>query len=264
MCHAGGMDAQVHGSPLATPVEHLFYGDLAPWWPLISPVAEYESEAAYIATLLHSATLPVSDVLELGSGGGNVAAHLRQHFDLTLVDLSPQMLEVSRQLNPGCPHTVGDMRSVRLGATFDAVLIHDAVDYMTTTADLDAAIRTAYAHCRPGGMAVFLPDHVHGTFESGSDHGGSDGDDGRGARYLAWSWDPDPTDTWVLTQYAFLLRDADGAVHVAHELHRTGLFGRDVWLGLLTDAGFEAGAVEEETDEDRLPRTVLLGYRPRG
>jgi SAM-dependent methyltransferase len=245
------------------PVAHRFYGDLAPWWPLISPVAEYESEAAFIATLLHSATLPVGELLELGSGGGNVASHLRHHFELTLVDLSPQMLEVSRRLNPRCSHAVGDMRSLRLGATFDAVLIHDAVDYMTTPDDLAAAVRTAYAHCRPGGMAVFLPDHVTETYTAGSEHGGSDGADGRAARYLAWSWDPDPGDTWVLTQYAFLLRRTDGTVEVVHELHRTGVFGRDVWLDLLAEAGFEASAVEEETDEDRVPRTVFVGYRPR-
>jgi len=246
------------------PAEHRFYGDLAPWWPLISPVAGYESEAAYIATLLHSATLPVTDVLELGSGGGNVAAHLKQHFSLTLVDLSPQMVEVSRRENPQCAHTVADMRQVRLGASFDAVLIHDAVDYMTSVDDLSAAVRTAYAHCRPGGMAVFVPDHVAETYEPGWGHGGSDADDGRGARYLSCSWDPDPADTWVLTQYAFMLRDRDGDLQVAQECHRTGVFPRDVWLEVLADAGFEPAAVEEDTDDDRAPRTVLVAHRPRG
>jgi SAM-dependent methyltransferase len=244
-------------------VEHRLYHELAPWWPLISPVAEYESESAYIATLLHSAALPVQEVLELGSGGGHVAAHLKRHFTLTLVDRSPQMLAVSRRLNPRCVHDLGDMRTVRLGATFDAVLIHDAIDYMTTPDDLRAAVTTAYLHCRPGGLAVFLPDHVTETYSPDSDHGGADGDDGRAARYLAWSWDPDPADTWVLTQYAFLLRGVDGAVDVVNELHRTGLFDRGMWLDVLAQAGFEPSAVEEETDEDRVPRTVLVGYRPQ-
>lgn len=261
MCHPGAMDLQAGESP---PLAHRFYGDLAPWWPLISPVAEYETEAAFIATLLHSAALPVGELLELGSGGGNVASHLKGHFDLTLVDLSPQMLAVSRRLNPQCRHAPpADMRSVRLDASFDAVLIHDAIDYMTTVDDLAAAVRTAHTHCRPGGMAVFLPDHVAETYRPGCDHGGSDGDDGRSARYLAWCWDPDPTDTWVFTQYAFALRRAEGDVEVAHELHRTGVFPRAVWLDVLADAGFEPSSLEEDTDEDRLPRTVLVGHRPR-
>jgi hypothetical protein len=40
---------------------------------------------------------------------------------MTLVDLSEEMLVVSRQLNPECQHHQGDMRTVRLGRTFDAV-----------------------------------------------------------------------------------------------------------------------------------------------
>ena len=54
------------------------------------------------------------------------------------------------------------MRTVRLGRTFDAVLVHDAIDYMTTEADLRAAVETAYAHCRPG-VALFVPDDIAET-----------------------------------------------------------------------------------------------------
>ena len=46
------------------------------------------------------------------------------------------------RLNPGVAHHVGDMRSVRLGETLDAVLVHDAIDYMTTEVELRAAFET--------------------------------------------------------------------------------------------------------------------------
>jgi SAM-dependent methyltransferase len=243
--------------------EYRFYGDLAPWWPLISPPDEYEEEAAFLGTLLASAPIPVRDVLELGSGGGHNAVHLSPRFVMTLVDLSEGMLAVSRRLNPTSTHHHGDMRTLRLEREFDAVLVHDAIDYMTTEADLRLALGTAYAHCRPGGVGVFIPDAIAETFEAGTDHGGIDGADGRAARYLEWSWDPDPTDTWTLTEYAFLLREADGTVHSAHETHRTGLFGRAVWLRLLADVGFAPSAVTEETSDERTPREVFLGHRPR-
>jgi len=248
-----------------TPAEHRFYGELAAWWPLISPPDEYTEEAAFVATLLGSAAEPVREVLELGSGGGSNAVHLKGSFDLTLVDLSDEMLDVSRALNPECEHRQGDMRSVRLGRTFDAVFVHDAVDYMTSESDLRQAIETAFEHCRPGGVAVFVPDETAETFEPGSDHGGTDGPDGRGARYLDWTWDPDPADTWVLTEYAFLLRDPDGTVRAVHETHRTGLYPRATWLRLLTTAGFTPTAVPEQTTEPRTPRTprtLFLAHRP--
>lgn len=242
---------------------HRFYGDLAAWWPLISPSEEYEEEAAYAARVLGSASILVREVLELGSGGGHNAVHLKASFAMTLVDLSEAMLEVSRRLNPECEHLEGDMRTVRLGRSFDAVFVHDAVEYMTSEADLRRAMDTAFVHCRPGGIAVFVPDRTTETFEPSTDHGGTDADDGRGARYLEWSWDPDPEDTCVVTEYAFLLRDSDGLVQVVHETHRLGLFGRDVWLQLLADAGFEADSVIEETTEERTPRDVFIGRKPQ-
>jgi SAM-dependent methyltransferase len=241
------------------PAQHRFYGDLAPWWPLISPPEEYAEEADFAAGLL--AEGGSRTVLELGSGGGHLASHLAGSFELTLVDLSEDMLAVSRRLNLDAAHHQGDMRTVRLGQTFDAVLIHDAIDYMITEDDLRRAIETAYAHCRPGGTVVIVPDDVRETFESRTEHGGSDADDGRGARYLEWTWDPDPNDTWVATQYTFALRSADGTVEVAHEIHRFGLFSRETWLDLLTETGFSARAHSEIAVEGRQPRLWFVGRR---
>ncbi len=243
------------------PSRHRFYGELAGWWPLISPPEDYAEEAAFAAALLSGADIPVREVLELGSGGGHNAFHLKADFAMTLVDLSDDMLDVSRQLNPECEHLQGDMRTVRLGRTFDAVFVHDAVDYMTTEDDLRLAVQTAFVHCRPGGIAVFAPDWIAENFEASSEHGGNDDEAGRGVRYLDWTWDPDPGDTWVTTEYAFLLREADETVRAVHEAHPTGLFGRDVWLAVLADAGFEARAVLEETTEPRPLRELFVGRR---
>jgi SAM-dependent methyltransferase len=240
-----------------------FYGELAAWWPLISPPSEYAEEAAEAARVLATASIGVREVLELGSGGGHNALYLKRHFAMTLVDLSEPMLAVSRRLNPDCEHQQGDMRHVRLERQFDAVFIHDAVDYMTSEQDLRQALATAFVHCRPGGIAVLLPDATAETFQPDSDHGGIDAPDGRGVRYLEWSWDPDPTDTWALTEYAFLLREADGTVRAVHETHRIGVFARAAWLRLIAEAGFAPDAIEEETSEDRVPRTFFVGHKTR-
>src|SRR6478672_13461027 len=110
------------------------YGELASWWPLLSPPEEYLEEAAFFRQILEGAGLPPAPtMLELGCGGGNNALHLKGLFSgVTLTDLSPEMLEMSRTLNPECEHVVADMRTLRLGRTYDVVFIHDAIDYMTT------------------------------------------------------------------------------------------------------------------------------------
>jgi SAM-dependent methyltransferase len=218
--------------------DYRVYSDLAGWWPLISPAAEYQEEAAALAAVFGSAGIPVREVLDLGSGGGGVAVHLAGRLALTLVDLSEEMLAVSRLLNPECEHVRGDMRTIRLGRVFDAVLVHDAVDYMTSEDDLRQVIETAYAHCRPGGIAVFVPDHVADAFRPYNGGGGGRGDDGRQASFKEWTWDPDPADDWVQAEYEFVLRNADGTEQVVHEVHRLGAFRRATWLRLLGDAGF--------------------------
>ena len=246
---------------MSTPDVPPFYGDLAPWWPLISAPQEYTEEAAFAASLLAEASPPTRTVLELGSGGGSNAFHLKRRFAMTLVDLSEKMLAVSQALNPECEHLQGDMRTLRLERSFDAVFVHDAIEYMTTEDDLRAAVATVHAHCRPGGVAVLVPDDIAENYEPLTEHGGHDAPDGRGVRYLSWSQDPDPDDQTTRTDYAFLLRSPDGSVRVAHDSHTLGLFPRQTWLTVLEQAGFSARSVAEVTTQDRLPREFFVGRR---
>jgi SAM-dependent methyltransferase len=218
-----------------------FYEQLAHWWPLFSPPAEYAEEADDLLPRLgprprgRPATL-----LELGAGGGSLASHLKRHYQLTLTDVSPAMLAVSCVVNPECEHIAGDMRSIRLGRTFDVVLIHDAIMYAIDPEDVQAALRTAAVHCASEGRVAVLPDHVRETFEAGTDHGGHDAEDGRGFRYLEWHWDPDPSDHTYLVDYAFLMRESDGTVNVAHDRHVEGLFSRADWLRWFGKVGLSA------------------------
>jgi trans-aconitate methyltransferase len=244
----------------------IIYGDLAPWFHLLTPPEHYEDDAAAVLGFLRERVEgPLETLLELGSGGGNTASHLRRDLRLTLTDLSPAMLELSRTINPDTEHLVGDMRTLRLGRQFDAVLIHDAICYMTSEADVRSALTTAFEHLRPGGAAVFEPDHVRETFAPATDHGGedapeqADGRPGRGLRYLEWTTDPDPAHTTYEVDYAVLLRHEDGSVEVHHDRHVEGLFPRQTWLDLLVDVGFEAWSI---VDSDE--RVVFVGRRPVG
>jgi SAM-dependent methyltransferase len=239
------------------------YGELASWWPLLSPPSEYEEEAAFYARMLEGASeRPIRTVLELGSGGGHNASHMKGRYAMVLVDLSPGMQSVSRALNPECEHIIGDMRAIRLDRVFDAVFVHDAVCYMTTESDLRMAIATAFVHCAPGGAALFAPDFVAENFRPSTDHGGSDGAS-RGLRWLEWVWDPDPTDTTYVVDYAYLLRAADGTVRVEHDRHVEGLFTRAQWLRLLADAGFQARSVPfEHSDLEPGSHEVFVAKRP--
>jgi SAM-dependent methyltransferase len=230
------------------------YEELAEWWPLVSAPAEYAEEASEYLRLLRSAAAgPIGNMLELGSGGGNNASHMKREFPLTLVDPSERMLAVSRALNPECEHIVGDMRTVRLGRTFDAVFVHDAVEYMNTEADLRAALETVAVHLRPGGVALVAPDATQETFAPGETLEGGDepldaGGRGRSVRYLTWTLPLEPGSTVSTEHFALLLKERDGSVRCVHDVHSFGVFSRAAWLRLFDEVGLDA-RLEQRTIE---------------
>jgi SAM-dependent methyltransferase len=238
------------------------YGDLAPWFHLLTAPEDYAEEAERYQRLILDAVPEARTLLELGSGGGNNASHLRAHFTCTLSDISPQMLALSRALNPGCEHVLGDMRTLRLGRTFDAVFVHDAIAYMASEDDLGDCIGTAFAHTRPGGVALFVPDYTRETFELRTSHGGHDGEDGRSLRYLEWVTDPDPGDTTYEVDFAVVVRERGQAPRVVHDHHVEGLFPEHTWLYLLERAGFEATVDHAPAYADEESQAAFVGRRP--
>ena len=236
----------------------LLYNELAAWWPLFSDPEDYAEEAALYAKTIHeSSRRPVRSVLELGSGGGNTASHMKTHFEMTLADLSPQMLDVSRQLNPECEHVQGDMRTLRLGRTFDAVFVQDAVMYMTTEDDLRAVVGTAAEHLAPGGVALFAPDDTAETYRDDTDHGGHDGD-GRAIRYLEWTRRRD--ERHIDVTFVYVLRDGE-QLHVEHEQHTFGLFDRETWLQLIAEGGLEAQRLPYTHTDFETDHNMFVGIK---
>jgi len=241
----------------------LRYTELADWYYLLTDPREYAEEAAfYLKTIAELGGAVPRTMLELGSGGGANASHYKESVRATLSDLSAHMLALSRTLNSECEHVLGDMRTLRLGRTFDAVLVHDAVCYMKTREDLRAAMETAFVHCRPGGVALFAPDETQENFKIASDCGGHDGD-GRALRYLDWTSDPDLSNETYLYEFVYLLHENGKPTRAVYEGHRCGLFAAADWIGLLEGVGFKAGMVPFNHSE-LAPGTldVFVGVKP--
>ncbi len=215
------------------------YNELAYLWPVISPPEDYGVEALYWLRAIERKLGPEPhNLLELGVGGGHLLSHLTPHHRAAAVDVSPRMLELSRARNPGVEHHLGDMRTVRLGRRFDAVLIHDAVGYMLTENDLRVAFETARAHLRPDGLLLVAPDIVAESFYEG--------------KVIRWTTsagdvsvtteeilhDPDPSDTQVESLFTYDIME-NGIHRVVQDLHVTGLFSIDAWTSLMEGAGFK-------------------------
>ena len=136
----------------------LIYTDYADWYHLFTAPEEYdEEEAIYSGAIIAASSTPPRTLLDLGCGGGNLAWHYKHRFQATLTDISAEILEQSKSINPECEHLIGDMRTLRLGRTFDAVLVHDAVMYMTTEQDLRQAMETTFCSHPTGWRGTLRP-----------------------------------------------------------------------------------------------------------
>lgn len=104
-------------------------------------------------------------VLEFGAGSGRVTLPLaRAGVAVTAVDLARPMLarlesrldEEPAAIRARVTPVLGDMRSVRLGRSFDLVFgTFNVIGHLSTQDELNAFLDTAEAHLAPGGHIVF-------------------------------------------------------------------------------------------------------------
>ena len=220
---------------------------------------EYALEAWHIKEVLANRLGPGRHtLLELGVGGGHVLSHLTDNYQATAVDLSPDMLALSQKLNPLVKHHLGDMRQVRLGQTFRAVLIHDAITYMLNEGDLRAAFETAKAHLPPGGVLVTAPDWFQETFESPSVLHWTKGDGEREITLIEYVHDPDPKDTTIESVFFYLIKE-NGELRVEQDRHITGLFPKGTWHRLMQETGFSSEEVTYPACEGGYGGHLIVG-----
>ena len=237
------------------------YGDLAEWWPVLCPPELVEDEAYAVLDLLQwAAKRPVRSLLELGSGTGSIATHIHPAIEVVLVDSSTHMLTISKRLNPGREHVEADMCALDLSRRFDAVLLHDAVMYLTSSAALKAALRVAASHLTPGGALLIAPDTIEETFHEGTVSLEASAHDGRSAHLTEWHWDPDPSDGRTRVEFSLLVREPGSPVVAIHESHELGLHSRASLEEAIAECGLVLVPVPPEREGSlNIP---FLAYKP--
>ncbi len=138
------------------------FGAYSRYYNLLYRDKDYVGEAAYVRDLIQQHHPRARSLLDLGCGTGRHDLLLAEHgYSVTGVDLSDEMLEVARQQAQAARGALptflpGDVRSVRLGKTFDVVVsLFHVMSYQTSNSDLLAAFSTARDHLEPGGLFVF-------------------------------------------------------------------------------------------------------------
>jgi SAM-dependent methyltransferase len=137
----------------------------ARYYDLLYANKDYPGEAAFVDRLLRQHGGAGGTLLELGCGTGKHALELvRLGWRVTGVDLSEAMVAQAQARSAALPADLrtaasfqpGDVRTVRTGQKFDAVIsLFHVLSYQTTNADLQAEVATAALQLKPGGLFLF-------------------------------------------------------------------------------------------------------------
>jgi SAM-dependent methyltransferase len=213
---------------------------------------DYAAEAAAVVALAEQYSPGARSLLDVGCGTGAHLAHLARRFPRVAgVDASADMLAEARDSFPELPFHEGDMRTFALPDRFDVVTcLFSAVGYMTTAADLDAAVANMAQHVSPGGVLLvegwitpdaFLPDHA-------SAHSAVS-DDAAVARVMVSRREGDVS----IIDAQYVIATLDGIEHIVEE-HRLGLFSFEQYR-----AAFEGAGLRYAREEGLTGRGLHVG-----
>jgi len=219
--------------------EQRLYHDLSWTWHIISKPEDYKEEGRLITDKIRQyEKLKTKTLLDIGCGGGNMDWVLKNEFDITSFDISENMINNARSLNPEIEYHVGDMRTMRLDRKFDAVMIHDAINYMTTLDDLKAAFVTAYEHLEDNGLIIVYAEQWPENFKQNYIRSQNEKKDNIEITFIEHYYDPNPDDTTYEGTFIYLIR-RDGELETHFDRHLLGIFPLDTWRESLRSTGFE-------------------------
>ena len=232
----------------------LAYNDLAWTEHIIAPPDDYEEETEPLINAIKEYSLTeVRTLLHLGCGAGGNDYIFKKYFEVTGVDISQNMLEIARHLNSEVAYFHGDMRTIELGESFDAVAIPDSIPYMTTEEDLKKAITTARKHLKPGGVLLIVASTAEQFNQNNFVY--TDSREDIEITVFENNYVPDPAGTTYEATLVYLIR-REGKLGIYTDRHILGLFKLETWLDLLKKAGF---SIVNQTNIDHAYDRFIAG-----
>ncbi len=221
-----------------------------------SGIKDYPAEAEELHRIIQDASPAAQTLLDVACGTGAHLVEMQRWYAVEGVDLSPAMLAVARTRLPGIPLREGDMRTLDLGKTFDAVTcLFSSIGYMTDPADLRAAIARLAAHVAPGGVLIVdgwvRPGQWRDNFRPDSPDVASDDE----VTVVRLSYGRRDGSITELEMHHLVQTDA--GIDYFMEPHRLRLTETDEYVSAVTDAGLEARVIP-----DYMPnRDRIVGIR---
>ncbi len=197
----------------------------------------YAREAEQVHALIQQhKRSPGSALLDVACGTGGHLEHLKAHYAVEGLDLSPDMLAIARKKLPDVEFQQADMTGFDLARGFDAIVcLFSAIGSVVTVERLRLALRAMSRHLNPGGVVIVEPWITPEAWEDG--HLGAvfvNQPDLKIARINRSRRE----DGVAVLDFHYLV-GTPGGVEYFTERHDLGLFSHDDYVAAFRAAGLE-------------------------
>jgi SAM-dependent methyltransferase len=140
---------------MPTAFKNLLY-DHPEFYEVLYPEPNDETPAMCRRMFERYLSAPPASVLDIGCGTGRDLRSLHRTYPYCVgIDLLPNVIEYARSQAKDIEFRVGNMRDIRLGRTFDAVICFgSALLYALTNEDIDKTLATFAAHSHAGSLLI--------------------------------------------------------------------------------------------------------------
>lgn len=128
----------------------------------------YREEVQRVVKIVSQYNPSAKTILDIACGTGAQAKFLADHFAVTGLDLSSEMLAVAKEKVPAGQFVTADMCSFSLGTFFDAAVnLYGSIGFAEDYNAMKASIKCVYDHLNPGGVFILTPWGTKETFKEG-------------------------------------------------------------------------------------------------
>jgi trans-aconitate methyltransferase len=220
-----------------------------------SALRDAPAEARRVSEEVRRTNPTARTLLDVACGTGRYLPLLATEFEITGIDLNPDMIEAARRNLPDGTFEVADMTDFRLGRQFDVIIcLFSSIAYSVRLERLRATVERMAAHLEPGGVVIVEPWYSPETFWDG--HVASNYLERADLR-VAWMYRQERHGRRSILPIHYLVASADGVEHFV-ERHEHGLFTPEEYRGAMESTGLRV-----THDPVGFGRGLYVGVRPR-
>lgn len=128
----------------------------------------YRDEVEQAAAIIKKYNPTAKTLLDIACGTGAQAKYFAEHYDVTGLDISAEMLEYAKAKAPAATFVIADMCDFSLDTHFDAVVnLYGSIGFAPSYDAMKTSLCKCCDHMNDGGVLILTPWSTKETFEEG-------------------------------------------------------------------------------------------------